>query len=158
MMFDQPVYIDPSNVLVQAKQEIGARDIERLFKWGIKEVETAGQLMASTSGPNIVPPAAATAPQAETGSPSRNTTNMPEADRVRVHADYEAVRKGKQNFRNVIKEAADLVQVNLQALADNKPFDNHAILNCASRLVDDYLNKPYALLLFSGLRIPHHWS
>lgn len=154
MMYDQPVYIDPSNVLVQARQELQSKDIERLFKWGIKEVETNGQLIQETAAPA---PVAEPLKPVESSGPVRMGA-QPEAERVRIHSEYEQMRKAKQALRNLIKETADLIQVNIQALTDNKPFDNHAILSAASRLVDDYVTKPYMLLVFPGLRIPHGWS
>lgn len=46
MKFDKPVYIDGVNLLVPEKIEIREKDLKRLLKWGIEEVETEGQLMA----------------------------------------------------------------------------------------------------------------
>lgn len=42
MAFSQPVYVDGENLLVPEKIEIKAKDIERLKKWGIGEVQTDG--------------------------------------------------------------------------------------------------------------------
>ena len=43
--FDQPVYIDGENILVPAEIRIKDKDIERLRKWGISTVQTAGNLI-----------------------------------------------------------------------------------------------------------------
>jgi HD-GYP domain-containing protein (c-di-GMP phosphodiesterase class II) len=44
------VYFGNSNVLVAAKVPIADADIQRLFRWGIKEVETEGELLPPTEG------------------------------------------------------------------------------------------------------------
>lgn len=43
--FDQPVYIDGENILVPADIRIKDKDIERLQKWGVSTVQTAGNLI-----------------------------------------------------------------------------------------------------------------
>lgn len=43
MAFDQAVYIDKDNKLVEAYEEVKKSDIERLTKWNISEVETSGE-------------------------------------------------------------------------------------------------------------------
>ncbi|MCU0848240.1 MAG: HD-GYP domain-containing protein [Spirochaetes bacterium] len=45
MIFDKPVYIDSSNMLVPSNSPIKESDIKKLMKWGVAEVETAGMLM-----------------------------------------------------------------------------------------------------------------
>jgi len=149
MMYDQAVYIDPGNVLVQARQEIQARDIERLVKWGIREVETNGQLIEGekkTAAVNLPPLAAPV------------SRGIPEADQIKISADYEAMRKAKISFRTVIKEAAEVIQNNYVALADNRPFDNHSILNIASNLVEEMQARRYLLLAFQTVKFPPFWS
>ena len=45
MRFDKPVYIDGENILVPPGIPLKAKDIERLIKWEIDEVQTDGQLI-----------------------------------------------------------------------------------------------------------------
>jgi len=45
MIFDKPVYVDSSNMLVPSNSPIKESDIKKLMKWGVAEVETAGMLM-----------------------------------------------------------------------------------------------------------------
>ena len=105
MMFDQPVYIDPTNVLVQAKQEILARDIDRLVKWGILEVETNGKLVgnpAPTDNATAEKPAAAPAPAAPATAAGGVSViaNQDDPEIAAISSDYETLRKYKRNFRN----------------------------------------------------------
>jgi HD-GYP domain-containing protein (c-di-GMP phosphodiesterase class II) len=46
MVFDKAVYIDMNNMLVAPMVPLKEEDINRLKKWGINEVETAGQVVA----------------------------------------------------------------------------------------------------------------
>ncbi len=43
--FTRAVYITPTNMLVGPNTPVKHSDIERLKKWGIKEVETAGDMI-----------------------------------------------------------------------------------------------------------------
>ena len=45
MVFDKAVYIDMSNMLVAPMVPLKEEDINRLKKWGIEEVETAGDII-----------------------------------------------------------------------------------------------------------------
>ncbi len=153
MVYDQPVYIDPTNVLVQARQEIMARDIERLVKWGIREVETNGKLVTAeqeTSATATIPPpgqaAAGSAPATSTGGTGTTTE-----ERAKLQADYESMRKNKYPFRNLVKETVDALKAGTLALLENKPFDNHAILNISQRWVDELTSKRFSILTFQSI-------
>ncbi len=50
--FDKPVYVDGVNLLVPENVEIRQKDIERLIKWGIKEVTTEGNAVSEETGSN----------------------------------------------------------------------------------------------------------
>jgi HD-GYP domain-containing protein (c-di-GMP phosphodiesterase class II) len=45
MVFDKAVYIDMNNILVAPMVPLKEEDIDRLVKWGIEEVETAGVMV-----------------------------------------------------------------------------------------------------------------
>ena len=49
VIFDQPVYIDSSNVLVDADVAITEVDIKKLMTWGIDVIETSGKEIDTTS-------------------------------------------------------------------------------------------------------------
>lgn len=48
MRFSKAVYIDSSNMLVNANVQIQEDDIKRLMKWGIIEVSTEGEILTSS--------------------------------------------------------------------------------------------------------------
>jgi HD-GYP domain-containing protein (c-di-GMP phosphodiesterase class II) len=45
MVFDKAVYIDMNNILVAPMVPLKEQDLNRLIKWGIQEVETAGRVV-----------------------------------------------------------------------------------------------------------------
>jgi len=51
MRFTETVFIDKRNILVGPNAPIKQKDIERLLKWGINELETNGELITDESGP-----------------------------------------------------------------------------------------------------------
>ncbi len=50
MIYDQPLYVDKSNVLVAANVAVRESDIKKLMTWGVSEIETEGSLITNTSG------------------------------------------------------------------------------------------------------------
>ncbi len=149
MTFDQSVYIDPTNILVQARQELTAKDIDRLVKWGIREVETNGVLISEGKAETAAPVAPAKA--------EPPAVQIPEEERIRITSDYETMRKNKIPFRTMMKEAAELLKANFQALMDTKPFDNHAVLSVAGNIIDELSAKRYLVLALYGLRMNATW-
>jgi len=47
MKFDKAVYIDSSNVLVEANIAITETDIKKLMTWGVSEIQTDGNILKS---------------------------------------------------------------------------------------------------------------
>ncbi|MBA7543313.1 hypothetical protein ES705_35643 [subsurface metagenome] len=45
MRFSKPVYFEEGNMLVPADKPLKERDIERLLKWGVAEVQTEGKMI-----------------------------------------------------------------------------------------------------------------
>ena len=45
MIFDKAVYIDMNNILLAPMVPLKEEDIQRLIKWGIEEIETAGDVI-----------------------------------------------------------------------------------------------------------------
>ncbi len=50
MSFTAPVYIDDENILVPENVEIRDKDIERLRRWGIEEVQSDGEIVSEDEG------------------------------------------------------------------------------------------------------------
>ncbi len=154
--FDQPVYIDDTNVLVPENVAIREKDLQRLEKWNITEVTTEGRVVA-TDGDGPQDPFL------------RQALNTPETKEViktyndlrgRLGAIHEEVRSQDPVDTTEIDGVIDKV---LQLLDHHKPqviefilygFQGQAgkvenALNCAflSVLVGQHLNLPKHKLL-----------
>jgi HD-GYP domain-containing protein (c-di-GMP phosphodiesterase class II) len=51
MVFSQAVYIDSDNVLVAPNVQLKEEDIKKLMKWGVNQVETAGDMLQPGADP-----------------------------------------------------------------------------------------------------------
>lgn len=138
MVFDSPVYIDPNNILVQGNQELTEKDIDRLKKWGIEEVETSGSVVQT--------------PDAKPGS-AFDTEDDPapvsasfSAEALRLHSEYEQFRKNRNQFRNRLEEYGKTLEQNWKLLNEKKQFDNQAILKVSQALVEDLFAVPLIIL------------
>jgi HD-GYP domain-containing protein (c-di-GMP phosphodiesterase class II) len=54
MRFTDTVFIDKRNILVGPNAPIKQKDIERLLKWGINELETSGELITEDTPPDVL--------------------------------------------------------------------------------------------------------
>ncbi|GEM_PF-431891 len=138
MVFDSAVYIDPSNVLVQAKQELTQKDIDRLKKWGIEDVETSGQLMKE--------PEAASASAFDTRDEPTPVSASFSAEALRLHSEYEQLRKNRNQFRTRLAEYGKTLEQNWKLLNEKKQFDNQAVLKVSQALVDDLFAVPLIII------------
>ncbi|MCB1173165.1 MAG: DUF3391 domain-containing protein [Leptospiraceae bacterium] len=155
MVFDQPVFIDSENVLVQANQEISGRDIERLVKWGITEVETSGSLMAKKArdedDPSDAPPPAAT------GFMDPGLISRPDDALKKIIQRYDQLRRNKRNFKRLLSESADVLHTNIRNLYENRQFENRAVIDIANRLTNEICEKPLMLIMFQATRFTPEW-
>ena len=55
MLFDKPLYIDSSNILVPANNPVKEGDIKKLMTWGVIEVETEGEIINQADFENREP-------------------------------------------------------------------------------------------------------
>ena len=138
MVFDAPVYIDPNNILVQAKQELSQKDIDRLKKWGIEEVETSGQLVQEAkSGPSS---------NFDTKEEPTPVSASFSAEALRLHSEYEQLRKTRNQFRNRLAEYGKTLEQNWKLLNEKKQFDNQSVLKISQALVEDIFTVPLIII------------
>lgn len=137
MVFDAPVYIDPNNILVQAKQELSQKDIDRLKKWGIEEVETSGQLITAPESK------ASTFDAPEEPTPVSASFS---AEALRLHSEYEQLRKNRNQFRNRLAEYGKTLEANWKLLNEKKQFDNQSVLKVCQALVEDIFAVPLIII------------
>ncbi|HBS06100.1 MAG TPA: hypothetical protein DEA96_14125 [Leptospiraceae bacterium] len=138
MVFDAPVYIDPNNILVQAKQELTQKDIDRLKKWGIEDVETSGQLVQESK--------AAPVSEFDTKEEPTPVSASFSAEALRLHSEYEQLRKTRNQFRNRLAEYGKTLEQNWKLLNEKKQFDNQSVLKISQSLVEDIFSVPLIII------------
>ncbi|MCB1140125.1 MAG: DUF3391 domain-containing protein [Leptospiraceae bacterium] len=137
MVFDSPVYIDPNNLLVQANQELSEKDIDRLKKWGIEDVETSGHLVKE--------PEKAVSDFDSKEEPTPVSASF-SAEALRLHSEYEQFRKNRNQFRTRLAEYGKTLEQNWKLLNEKKQFDNQAVLKVSQALVDDLFAVPLIIV------------
>ena len=140
MVFDCPVFIDTEDMLVDAGQAISEKDIERLIKWGIGEVETKGNLVKDQTHLAGI-----------AGSEQADSTLQKKLEAVT--AEYESMRRQKPQFRILVRDVGEILQSNINGLIENGQFQNHNIVNASSQLVHEILSKKLLLLAFCGMYV-----
>jgi len=126
MQFDKPVYIDGENILVPPGIPLKAKDIERLIKWEIEEVQTDGQLVHEQSG---------------TLNVARSDENIWEISREKEYAKvYLSSIESMAEIFDDIKERNDVFHLRI---------DN--ILNDLINEIKEHKNEMIQLTIFAGM-------
>lgn len=141
MVFDSPVFIDPNNLFVRANEPIKSSDIERLLKWGIREVLTEGKVVETKKEVQVEGPVNVVKSRAV------DLTSM------RLHAEYENLRKYWSTMRNDLVTTGDVLQINLKSLVDKKIFNNHELIEMSQKIVSHLFEVPFSLLALQDLII-----
>jgi HD-GYP domain-containing protein (c-di-GMP phosphodiesterase class II) len=112
MRFDKPVYIDSSNIFVGANLTIKETDIKKLMKWGVSEIETAGNLISSDEEvKSYVKRSEETA-----------TVNSSSADSGKVIDDYNNLLKKRSALIKVHKDACSAIGEIYGAIKNEEKF------------------------------------
>lgn len=141
MRFDSQVFIDPDNVLVQRDTPLAQKDIDRLLRWGIEEVETNGNLI----------PGSDDASSKEDYEPAEPAPGSPEslagaAVEMKRHNDYEKMRKLRPNLARRLELAGKTLETGIKSLQEGKPFNNQDILKVSETAVEDLNAVPFPAL------------
>ncbi|TAL33949.1 MAG: HD-GYP domain-containing protein [Spirochaetes bacterium] len=105
MRFDKPVYIDSSNMLVGANVSIKESDIKRLMKWGISEIETAGNVVAD----------------AAPGATIRNEVTI-SLDAKKIVDDYSSLLLKRKRLLELHRDASRVVSDVYSAIKSDEVF------------------------------------
>ena len=137
MAFDSAVYIDDENLLVRANEPIKSTDIEKLLKWGIREVKTDGK-----------PIAGQVIPKSQTAASAAVAVDM---ESLKLHGEYDQLRKRWISIRNDLRATGNILQSNLSSLIDKKIFNNHEIIDQSQKIVSAVFEVPYYALGLQNL-------
>jgi len=143
MKFSRAVYITPTNMLVSPNTPLKESDIEKLKKWGIKEVETAGEIIYV---PEETPKA---------------STKESSVLKEKIIEEYQKLHRMKNRYLEIYNETVELVKEIIIDLQNKrkvsrikiKPVissfvtsvltNEHIFIYMASNLCDEYDYLPY---------------
>ncbi len=120
MRFDKPVYIDSNNMLVGANVTIKESDIKRLMKWGISEIETAGNLVSSESDIRF----------------SQKIEATISLDAKKIVDRYSNLLSQRKNLLEVHKEACRVVGDIYSAIKNDEMFTPESLENVVKSIIN----------------------
>lgn len=119
--YDKAIYIDQVNILVDAGVPVKESDLERLRKWGILEVETAG---------NKIQPVAE-----EENNGAEAIKNL--TPRMKEFlTEFQKIGKKKEEFKTVYRETREVVQLAYERINGRRPFQPNMLREQVEKLVD----------------------
>jgi HD-GYP domain-containing protein (c-di-GMP phosphodiesterase class II) len=125
MVFDKAVYIDMNNILVAPMVPLKEEDINRLIKWGIEEVETAGEIIKEGQVKQ-----------------SRDQTLRSKVDSLTAMMSEKAVSgaRGEKSIEDTIEDIYEdtvkLVEDIFSKVRNGVGYDKEKILNAVDKLID----------------------
>ena len=136
--FDQPVFIDAYNMLLGAGQAIQQEDLDSLRKWGIQEIKTHGEILASL--------ASLEAKQKESAVASNGTAAISNYEKelllLKYKNQYESLRKKASVFPHDLRENCALLENSFKAFLSKGIPQSHNIEQVADSLTENIINFP----------------
>lgn len=120
MRFDKPVYIDKNNMLVGANISIREDDISKLVKWGIIEIETAGEMISSDSELQV----------------AQKVIGSNESDTKKILSDYQALLKMRKDLIETHRQACNAVEKIHKSIKGNTEFLVDEVENISEKIID----------------------
>lgn len=128
MVFDKSLYIDSSNMLVAANIPIKEDDIKKLLKWGVTEIETAGQMI-------------------RTGSDSPAAKKSTDDDEKRIIEDYGELLKKRKKLLEIHKNACTAVESVYASIKRDSSFNTKELDKSVAEIIK-ILDENYNVFLF----------
>lgn len=132
MKFTRAVYITPTNMLVGPDMPIKNNDLERLKRWGIKEVETSGEVY-------------------ETVSVDHKMDEDEKADfKDKLINQYKQLHKIKTKFRSRYEDSVEIIKKMVQDVRRKKLINNMKIYNISTDLITEINTNPHIFIYFAS--------
>jgi len=136
MRFDKPVYIDSNNMLVAANVSIKLEDIKKLMRWGVSEVETAGNLVST---------------EQEIKAATARATMTESDEAKKIIDDYNKLLTQRVPLIEIHKEACKAVANVHNAIKADGQFSIDEIDVALTKIMDIMKNYPNIFLFLYGL-------
>jgi len=133
MKFTRAVYITPTNMLVGPDMPLKSKDIDRLKRWGIKEVETSGEVY-------------------ETEVVELTSEEKEVEYKDKLIEQYKQLHKIKHKFLIRYEDSADAITKMVQDVRRKKLINNMKIYNIATDMITEVTtNAPIFIYLASKM-------
>ncbi len=129
-IFNQAVYIDSENMLVEPNIALKEEDIKKLMKWGITEVETMGEIIYT---PGIA-----------------DSTGMA-ASSNQVMADYDKLLSMRKKLIEVHSNSCEIIEKTYNSIRKDLPIDFQAIVSAVNSIINLIEENGNVFLFLSGL-------
>ncbi|TGL92996.1 HD-GYP domain-containing protein [Leptospira barantonii] len=130
MRFSKPVYLDKENLFITSNTPVTDSDLDRLNKFGIREVMTAGEILQlggnTSSDPEIL----------ETSIDDIIINTVVEEELQPLKAVYDNLNRIKVTFGNLFRETTQILQDVFKKTLDEKPLEVTPVREIAERLTD----------------------
>jgi len=123
MVFDRAVYIDMNNILAAPMVPVKEEDIQRLKKWGIQEVETAGNIIKQGSE--------ARSKRMSVKSEVEKLTQMIETGNSEITAKVE-----EKSINTLYDDGVNMLEDVFTKVRNGAGYDRHKILGTVDRLIE----------------------
>jgi len=126
MVYDKPIYVDSSNMLINANTPIKESDIKKLMTWGIIEVETAGSLIR-----RIEQGVERINNKRDRGPEKPSDTD----NEKKIVTDYNELLKKRKSLIEVHSNARNAVDAAYKAVKNNTPFETRDLEDSVQGIV-----------------------
>ncbi|APH41442.1 PF11871 domain protein [Leptospira interrogans serovar Copenhageni/Icterohaemorrhagiae] len=128
MRFSKPVYLDKENLFITSNTPVTDSDLDRLNRFGIQEVMTAGELLQLESqyDPNVL----------ETSLDDMIVNTVVDDELQPLKAVYDNLNRIKITFGNLFRESTQIIQDVFKKTMDEKPLEVTPVREIAERLTD----------------------
>ena len=160
MSYDQPIFIDPYNILADTRADISEEDLTRLANLGVQEVYTFGQpfdkngMRARKKAASMSLPTNALDIAVGLGSASSDEEQITqilankEVSAKTVEAQYLEFRKRRRNFMELMTHTSKILQQCFQNLTQKKEIMQAALITCSQQLTNEILTAPMHVICF----------
>ena len=139
MSFDQPIFVDPRRIVVEARQKITNEGIASLLREGILEVETNGNLITKEFTEKIS--------QASKPYLVGNEYSVAQ-ENIELQNNYRHFCSQIPSVNKILEKIDHTLFRNFDALIHGKIYENHTVIQAVSRLVNMATSIPLLPILF----------
>lgn len=136
MKFTKAVYMTPANILVGAQVPVNEKDLEKLKKWDIKEVETEGEIIET--------------PEVDYSFQEKEEKQDDSGLQEKLIAEYKKLHKMKQKFKKHYEESSNELSKIIHGIKENRLLNSMTIYNISTDLISEVISNPHIFIYLAS--------